>query len=277
MVRYLLAALSGLIGCALGSFLNVIIDRLPAKTSILRPASHCPGCGRRLTPLELVPVLSYLGLRGRCRTCGERIPLRVPVVELATGAMLVLLFWRYGPSLRMVISAVYSAILLAVFVIDLEHQLVLNVIILPATVLALLAIPLEALVMRPPPYTYYAFLWLLFGQGSGLSVQALIALSAILGGVVAFGVFWLVWRIAPGAMGAGDVKLAAFAGLITGFPGALFAVFGSWMLGGVAALALLLGRRAGLKTAVPFAPFLVITALAMLLFGDEILFWYITR
>lgn len=275
-IRHVLIALWGLVGCVVGSFLNVVIDRAPSGGSLLGPPSHCPQCQRRLTAWELIPVVSYVWLRGRCRTCGASIPVRVLAVELVTGLLFALFLWRYGPTARMLLYTVYSAILVVIFFIDLEHQLILNIVSLPATGLALLAIPLQALLMRPP-YGSYAFLWLLLGQGAGWSVPLLVALGAFLGGLIAFGVFWLIWRVTPEGMGAGDVKLAAYAGLITGFPGALFAVFGSWILGGVVAVGLLLARRGGLKTAIPFGPFLVMTTLAMLLFGDTVVLWYIAR
>jgi len=268
--------LYGIVGLVIGSFLNVVIDRVPARASLWTPPSHCPQCERRLSPVELVPVVSYLALRGRCRTCGVRIPARTLWVELATGALYAFLWWTFGPSLRLLLSTVYLSILLVILVIDLEHKLVPNVIVLPATLLALLAIPLQ-LFITPPIFANYGFL-ALFARGSnGLSLPVLSMISQLIGGVVAFGIFFVVWLISPKGMGAGDVKLAGFVGLVTAFPGALAAVFGSFILGGIAAILLLASGKAGRKTAIPFAPFLVIAAFFVMLYGDPLLHWYLGR
>jgi len=179
-------------------------------------------------------------------------------------------FWRLA------LLTVYSCILLVILVIDLKHKLVPNVLILPAILLALLAIPLE-LVIRPVSPSLFALplivmrLW----GGPALSPAALAMLSLFMGGVIAFGIFLVIWLIAPQGMGAGDVKLAAFVGLITGFPGALVAVCGSFLLGGLVAIGLLLSGRAGRKAVIPFAPFLCLSTFLVLIFGDRLLFWYL--
>jgi leader peptidase (prepilin peptidase) / N-methyltransferase len=265
----------GLVGLAVGSFLNVVADRVPQGQSLLHPPSHCPGCQRQLVTLDLIPVVSYVALRGRCRTCGARIPLRILAVELATGLVFALLWWTFGPSLRLVLNTLYASVLIVVFIIDLEHKLVLNVIILPAIVLTLLAIPLQ-LVIEPPVAAYVAFPAALLG-GTHLSLPQLGMISQLAGAVVAFGIFWLIWFVYPAGMGYGDVRLAAFVGLVAGFPGALAAVFGSFVLGGVVASALLILRKATRKTAIPFGPFLVITTLIMIVWGDPLIAWYLAR
>jgi leader peptidase (prepilin peptidase)/N-methyltransferase len=262
-----------LIGMVVGSFLNVVADRAPQGQSLLQPSSHCPGCQKRLAPQELIPVFSYLALRGRCRVCGARIPLRVLVVELATGLLFALLWWVFGPSLRLALNTVYVCVLVVVFAVDLEHKLVLNVVILPAIAFALLALPAQFV----RPVTAYSAAPALLLRHLRLSQPVLGMISQAAGGLVAFGIFWLVWFISPSGMGYGDVRLAAFAGLITGFPGALAAVFGSFVLGGVVAIALLVMRKAGMKTAIPFGPFLVVTTLIMVVFGDPLIAWYLAR
>jgi leader peptidase (prepilin peptidase)/N-methyltransferase len=222
----------------------------------------------------LVPVVSYIALRGRCRTCGVRIPARTLWVEIATGALFAFLWWSFGPSLRLLLNTVYFSILLAILVIDLEHKLVPNVIVLPATLLALVATPLQ-LIITPPIYANYGFLALFSRGNNALPLPTLSMISQLIGGVVAFGIFFLVWIISPKGMGAGDVKLAGFVGLITGFPGALAAVFGSFIMGGVVALVLLATGKATRKTAIPFAPFMVIAAFLVMLYGDPLLHWYL--
>jgi leader peptidase (prepilin peptidase)/N-methyltransferase len=270
--------LYGAVGLVIGSFLNVMIDRLPAGESVLQPPSRCPHCHRTLSVRDMVPVLSYLLLRGRCRACGATIPLRVLVVELATGLLFAALWQVYGLGWPLLLNSIYASLLVVIFAIDLEHKLVLNRIILPATAFALLAIPLQLLV-NPPLYSHYGVLAIFLGGGEqlGLSLAKISMISQLLGGVVAFGIFFLVWIISPRGMGAGDVKLAAFVGLITAFPGALFAVLGSFVLGGVVALLLLISGRATRKSHIPFAPFLVVTTLALLLFGDPIVAYYIAH
>ncbi|MHB0859131.1 MAG: prepilin peptidase [Anaerolineae bacterium] len=269
-------ALYALLGLVVGSFLNVVIDRMPAKESLIQPPSHCDGCGRRLTAWDMVPVFSYIALRGRCRTCGARIPLRVPVVEALTALAFAALWWVHGPGLRLILDTVFASILLPVLFIDLEHKRVLNAMILPATILAALTIPLQLL--YPPAFGHYGSVWLLLGGAAG-QVSPVVAamLSQLLGGVAAFAIFLIIWLIAPQGMGAGDVKLAAFAGIVVAFSGAIMAVLASFVLGGVVAAVLLLSGKANRKTALPFAPFLVITTFAVMLYGDQLLHWYLFR
>ena len=266
--------LYGVIGLLVGSFLNTAIDRVPERQSLLRPPSHCANCGRRLSYWELVPVLSYLFVRGRCRTCDARIPLRVLWVELASGLLFAFLWHTYGPTLRLVMPTIYACFMLVILVIDLERRLVLNAIVLPAIGVAVLAIPLQCLIL--PPFSDQRLLRLLPGLGeAGLSPQALTVISSLLGGAIAFLMLLLVRIVAPAGMGAGDVKLAAFIGLITGFPGAVVAILGSFVLGGIGAAVLLLTGAANRKTPVPFAPFLVVATFLVVVYGDRLLHWYL--
>lgn len=264
----------GLIGLLVGSFLNTVIDRTPQKQSLLRSPSHCADCGCRLSLLDLVPVVSYLFLGGRCRTCGARIPRRILWVEVASGLLFAFLWHTYGLTLRLAMATIYSCLMLVILVIDLERKLVLNVIVLPAIGLALLAAPLELVMV--PRFSEYALLWSLLGAGKrGLPLAGLSVMSRISGGMVAFLMLLLVRVLAPRGMGAGDVKLAAFLGLITGLPGAIMAILGSFVLGGIAAAILLLTRVANRKTPVPFAPFLVVATFLVMIYGDRLLRWYV--
>ncbi|MBM2832432.1 MAG: type prepilin leader peptidase family protein, partial [Dehalococcoidia bacterium] len=173
-------ALTTLLGLFVGSFLNVCIDRLPAGQSIVRPPSHCSACGRKLGFLDLFPVFSYLFLRGRCRYCGAHIPLRIPIVEAVTAALFGFLYWKFGLSLELGIFLVWASVLIVIFVIDLEHQLVLNVITYPTIVLAF-----AASFLPPEPGVVDS----LIGGGIGLAAMALP---------------FLAYR---GGMGMGDIKL----------------------------------------------------------------------
>ena len=260
-----------MVGAAVGSFLNVVIDRLPEHASLLEPPSHCPNCGRQLTPWEMIPVLSYLFLRGRCRTCGARIPIRIWVVEVVTALLFGLLWMLEGWGLGLVLNSIYVCVLLVILVIDLEHKLILNRVILPALVLGVVLSVVRALFGAVPSF-FTAYFWPRWLAGSSVGVVAF--LSQIAGAAVAFLIFWLIWLVARQGIGAGDVKLAAFCGLLTAFPGVLLAVLGSFVLGGIVGILLLITKRASRKTAVPFAPFLVLATFVVMLMGDVLIPWY---
>jgi leader peptidase (prepilin peptidase)/N-methyltransferase len=236
-----------LLGLAIGSFLNVCIDRLPDGQSIVRPRSHCPTCKTVLAARDLVPVLSYLLLRGRCRYCSAPIPPRVLLVEAGTGPLFLLLWSRYGMSLHFAFVALVACVFIVVLVIDFEHRLIPNQVIYPAIGVAFVATPLVTGVVLPQ---------VLWGGAIGLALLSLIVL------------------VYPQGIGLGDVKLAAFIGLVAGFPLVLLALFLSFVLGGGVGAAALLGRRIGMKDALPFAPFLAVGGMIALLYGEEILRWY---
>ncbi len=240
--------LYAVLGLAISSFLNVCIDRLPERASIVSPPSHCPACGRRLTPLDLIPLVSYLFLRGRCRNCGAPIPRRVLLVEAMTGLLFVLLWYRYGPSLQWLLATLYTCFFIVVFFIDLEHHLVLNRVIYPAIAVALLAIPLT------PDHD---------------------AAELLGGGAIGFGLLFLIAFIYPAGMGMGDVKLATFIGLVVGFPSVFAALLISFVAGGLVGGGLLLTGLKGRKDAIPFAPFLVAGGMVAMLYGQQIIDWYV--
>ena len=240
--------LYALLGLVVSSFLNVCIDRLPARASIVSPPSHCPACGRRLAPLDLIPLLSYLFLRGRCRYCGAPIPRRVLLVEATTGLLFVLLWYRYGLSLQLLLATLYTCFFIVIFFIDLEHHLVLNRVIYPAIVVALLAIPIT------PNHD---------------------AVKLLAGGALGFGLLFLIAFIYPAGMGMGDVKLATFIGLVVGFPAVFAALLFSFVAGGLVGGSLLLTGLKGRKDPIPFAPFLVAGGMVAMLYGQQIIDWYV--
>ncbi len=248
---YLWLLLSFAIGACFGSFLNVVADRLPRSLSIVSPPSHCESCGRRLQAEDNIPIISYLHLKGRCRYCGASIPRRIFWVELGTAALFAFLFWKYGLSHQLPVMAVYGSIFIVLTVTDLEHGILPNKIVYPSIAVALAVA------------TAAHFLHL-----SGLPDLK----SAAIGGAVGF-VFLLVPALISRGMGWGDVKLAAFIGLATGFPLVLLALFLSIIAGGLVAAALLLLKIKGRKDAIPFGPFLALGTLVTLLWGDNILGW----
>jgi leader peptidase (prepilin peptidase) / N-methyltransferase len=272
-----------LVGLAVGSFLNVVADRVPCGESLLRPASRCPSCGRHLTPLELVPIVSYLALGGRCRSCGAEIPRRVLIVEAVTAALFGWLAARYGPSLDLVIMAWWTSLLIVLFVIDLEHRIVPNVIILPAIAIGLLMLPLH--LVQTPSFGLVGWWQASLAPSTIQKVNpaVLAMVSRAAGAVIAFGVFLLIHLLAAlvyrsrglEGMGAGDVRLSFLCGLLTGYPLAMLAVAGSFVLGGLISAGLLMTRVKKRTDYIPFAPFMILSTYFVMIFSDHVLMWYL--
>ena len=246
----------GLLGLAVGSFLNVCIDRLPRGESILNPPSRCQICHHRLEVKDLLPLFSYIQLRGRCRYCKTSIPMRLMWVELATGAMFAFLYCRYGLTPELGVMAFYACILIAIFVIDLEHGLILNSVVYFGMAVALLF----ALFIPQP--------WITQVKIGGVANFAA-------GGGIGFATFLIVALISRGGMGWGDVKLAALIGLATGFPLVFMALITGSIIGSVVAVFLLIAKKKGRKETIPFGPFLCLGTLITLLWGSKILAWYL--
>jgi leader peptidase (prepilin peptidase)/N-methyltransferase len=184
-----------LLGMVVGSFLNVCCDRLPAGKSLVYPPSHCSACQHRLSAKDLLPVFSYLWLRGRCRYCQASIPRRLLWVEIATAVLFGFAYWHYGLSIELAIALFYISLFMVILVIDFEHGLILNKVVYPALAVALLiSIFLPRIGIVPH------IGWAAIGGGIGLVVFLLVAI------------------VSRGGMGWGDVKLAALIGLVTGFP-----------------------------------------------------------
>jgi len=242
-VTYLAVAAVGLI---FGSFTNVLIARIPAGESIITPPSHCPRCGHRLGVLDLVPVLSWLWLKGKCRYCRERIRPRYPLVELLTAALFIGVFLRWGLSAWTLAGWVLTVILVSCAFIDLDEGIIPDAITIPGVILGL-AVSFFTL-------GFFPALW----------------------GALAFGgTLFLVAVISKGGMGGGDVKLAAVIGAFTGLPGAVITLLLSSFLGAVFGITLMVMGRAGRKTPVKFGPFLAVAAYTAFLFTGEIAAWYL--
>jgi len=254
-VEIILILLFVLLGLAVGSFLNVCIDRLPRNESIVNPPSHCPVCQNKLAAKDLIPVFSYLRLRGRCRYCQAAIPRRLFWVELATALIFALLYWHYGLSVGLGVMAFYACLFIIIFVIDLEHGLILNKVVYPGMVVALL------LALLPQP-------------GLAPQIATRVAYAAV-GGGIGFGIFLLIAIVSRGGMGWGDVKLAALIGLATGFPLVFLAIIMGAILGGIVAVALVIAKKRKRRQTIPFGPFLALAAMVTLLWGSSILSWYL--
>lgn len=257
-----------ILGLVVGSFLNVCIDRLPRGESILRPPSHCDACGQALARRDLVPVLSYLWLRGRCRYCGGSISWRLPLVEMAAGVLFALLGQMVGMSPRLAPAAFYGSIFLVVLVVDLEKRIIPNRLVYPALPLAWL---LSAVWSPSEAARSTLGLFQVMSQ-NGDTVLALG--QSLAGGLVAFLVMLVPCFLYPEGMGAGDVKLAALVGLATGFPLSFLALFISFLGGGLVGGALLITGIKGRKDPIPFGPFLAVAGMVALLWGDRLAAWY---
>lgn len=246
-----------LFGASIGSFLNVTIDRLPHGQSLVRPRSFCDACNRSLASLDMLPVVSYLWLRGRCRYCGAKIPIRVMFTEAITGILFTFLYFRYGFGIEFLVIAAVVSLMLVVAIIDLEHGLILNRIIYPAIIILLILSPF----------------WSELGLSrSFLGAPDLLAsfLNSLAAGAGAFLVFLIITMVYPAGMGGGDVKLAGLIGLLVGFPGILLALWMAVVAGGLMAIALLILGKKGRKDSIPFGPFLAGGAMVTLLVGAEI-------
>lgn len=246
-LELIIAALGGLV---VGSFLNVVIHRLPRGESLVAPRSHCPGCGHHLRVRDNVPVVSWLALHGRCRECAAAIPRRYPIVEAVTALLYVAVLLAHGSDASLALGLILVTVIVPAAAIDLEHRIIPNRLLLVGTLAALAAgLALD----------------------SGGEPARLIAAGA------AGGALLLALLAYPGGMGMGDVKFAAFIGLCLGrsvAPAMLAALIAGVLVG-----ALVMSRRgvaAGRKTAIPFGPSLALGAVLGLAAGGAIVNWYLT-
>jgi leader peptidase (prepilin peptidase)/N-methyltransferase len=239
-------AVSALLGLLIGSFLNVVIWRVPRGESVNRPPSHCPGCDARIRPYDNVPVLSWLLLRGRCRDCRTPISARYPLVELATAVLFAAMAARFGAHAVLPAFLYLAAIGVALSMIDLDTKRLPNAIVLPSYVVAVV----------------------LLGAAAITNHDGDRAIRAVIGMACYYGVFLLLRLAYPKGMGFGDVKLAGVLGLYLGWLGApawWLGVLGGFVLGGMYAAGLLVTRRGSRKTEIPFGPFMLAGALAGIL------------
>lgn len=255
-----MAIFAFLIGASIGSFLNVVIDRAPEGRSLLRPPSSCDSCHTRLRVVDLIPVLSYLVLRGKCRHCGASIPFRVLFMEAAMGSLATGLYIQHGFSLELFVLGGAVAYLLVIAGIDYERQLILNSMTVPA-----LAVTLALAAFWPDldfPRTF-------FGDAGRLGSL----LNSLISGAAAFGGFMAIFILSRGGMGEGDVKLAPVLGFFLGYPAVVVALWLAAISGGIVAIILWVTKRKGRKDALPYGVFLAAGAIAAIM----MLQWISTR
>jgi len=279
----LLTVVFTLLGIAIGSFLNVCIDRLPLRKSLVHPPSQCDACRHRLSLKDLVPLFSYLWLRGHCRYCRARIPLRILLVELISGILFFAAFWRFGLSAQFALTAFWSCVFLVIIFIDWEHQLILNKVTYPMAAVAFVILAIDSFV---PGISLFP---------GRLFVPEPSILSSLISGVILLIFFLLIIIIKPGAMGMGDAKLVALIGLVSGFPLVIFSAMIGIVIGGLVAIAYLLVKMKnnwqgfidlynlkkrkdafrllfkGRKDVIPYGAFLGIGPIIAILFDYEIL------
>ena len=269
----IVSALTGclflLLGAAWGAVLNWFAGSVTEEGEVRLGTPACVKCGARLPARSLVPVIGYFMTGGRCPVCREAIPARVPVVEAVTAILFAALYLKYGLSWALLILLVYSTVLIVLFVSDLEHFILPNVVTYPALLLA-------ALVALAVTLTHYRLPWSLFFAGSGFTALFNdFILCALAGGLCGALLIFLVVVLSKGGMGMGDVLLAGLLGVMVGFPLVFIALFLGILAGGIIAAALLISRRKKRREMMPFGPFLCIGGMVTLLWGRELLGWYL--
>jgi leader peptidase (prepilin peptidase) / N-methyltransferase len=239
------------LGLSVGSFLNVVIHRLPRKSSVVRPGSRCPGCGYELRWFDNIPVLSWLFLKGRCRKCRTPISIRYPIVEILTMLVFLLHWWVFGWTVLLWVRIGFACALIALFAIDLEHHLLPDRITLPGVAVGLIV----SLIVPP-----------------GI-------LDAILGTILGGGVLWAIGEAyyrysGQEGMGGGDVKMLAMVGAFLGWKLVLVTLVLSSVTGSLIGMTVIAARRGDMKYALPYGTFLAAAALLASLVGDRIVAWY---
>ncbi|WP_449385188.1 prepilin peptidase [Cellulomonas soli] len=247
------------LGLAVGSFLNVVIWRVPQGMSVVRPPSACPRCEHPIRGRDNVPVLSWLLLRGRCRDCRAPISIRYPLVETATGILFVASGLFAGPTWVLPALLYLVSITVALVLIDIDTRRLPDTIVLPSYLVTLALLSLAS-----------------WNPGGEADWGAL--LRALVGGAAMYTLYFVIKLVYPAGMGFGDVKLAGVLGLSLGWFGwsaLAFGWFAAYLLGGLFSIGLLLAGRAGRKSAIPFGPWMLLGALVGIAVGDAVGQWYL--
>ncbi|MBS5306916.1 prepilin peptidase [Clostridium tertium] len=239
-----------IIGLCIGSFLNVCIYRIPREESIAFPPSHCTSCGYELKAVDLIPIISYLFLKGKCRKCGEKISIKYPLVELLNGVLYLLIFLKFGLSLSFVFYSLLTSLLIVISYIDLDSKYIYSSTTILGVVLAAIYIVV------------------------GLYTKDISISNNVLGGAIGYGIIYLIVVITKG-MGQGDAEVAGVCGLFIGIKGILVCLFISVVLGGLVAAIILIFKLKEKKSEIAFSPYISIGSIVYILLGKEILSLYL--
>jgi leader peptidase (prepilin peptidase)/N-methyltransferase len=241
------------LGLVVGSFSNVCIYRIPRNESVIYPASHCPKCRSKIKPVDNIPLLSYILLKGRCRNCGSKISIQYPVVEFLTGLIYLIIYLIYGLSIQSLVYIILSSALIIIAFIDLQEQIIPDIISLPGIVVGLI---LSFLV----PYISF--------------INS--ALGALIGGGIILIIAWVGSIIfKKEAMGGGDVKLTAMIGAFLGWRYTMISLFLGFFLGALIGIILIMTKIKKREDAIPFGPFIAMGSIITFLCGEKILLWYL--
>ncbi|ADD02327.1 peptidase A24A domain protein [Thermoanaerobacter italicus Ab9] len=247
-MKILLYILIFLFGTIIGSFVNVLIRRIPRKESIVYPPSHCPICEHELKTIDLIPILSYILLKGRCRYCGEKISIRYPAVEMLTGIVFLIIYHKFGLGFKAFSYMFIAAILITVSFIDIDYKIVPNKIILVGFI--------GGIIFRILMYNY------------GL-------IDYIVGLILGGGILLLISLISGGEIGGGDIKLMALIGFFIGWKLTILVLFLSVIIGALGGVILVALKIKGGKDYIPFVPYISIAWFISILYGYKILNYYI--
>ncbi|OXT07664.1 prepilin peptidase [Thermoanaerobacterium thermosaccharolyticum] len=245
---FILYLLIFLFGTIIGSFLNVVIYRLPRNESIVYPSSHCTKCKNELKPYDLVPIFSYIILKGRCRYCGNKISVKYPLVEIIAGLMYLVLFIYFGFSIELLFYLFLLSLLIVIAFIDIEHKIIPNKIILTGLIVGAI---FRVLMLNYGVWDY------------------------VIGFVLGGGVLLLISLLSGGGMGGGDIKLMAMIGLFIGWKLTLLTLFIAALLGAVGGIILIALKIKTRKDYIPFGPYISAACIISILYGYNLLNLYI--
>lgn len=240
-----------ILGITIGSFLNVCIYRIPREESIAFPPSHCTSCGYSLKPYDLIPIFSYLFLKGRCRRCSEKISIKYPLIELLNGFIYTVIFYFYVMSISTIFLLIFSSLLIVISAIDFKTMEVYTSTIIFGVILAIIYIAL------------------------GSYFNEINYKDNLLGGLIGFLIIFLIVKITRG-MGEGDYEIAGLCGLFLGFRLILVALFLGIVIAGIVASIILILKLKGRKAEIAFGPYIAIGTFISMIVGDEILQAYLS-
>lgn len=246
-MAYVIGGFFFIYGIVFGSFFNVVGLRVPKNESIISPPSHCTTCDRNLGVLDLIPVFSYLFLKGKCRGCGLKISPIYPFMELVTGVLFVLAYVILGITPELIVAILFISMLVIITVSDIAYMLIPNKVLLPFAIVLL---------------------------GLRMFVQLTPWWDSLLGAVVGFGVLYLIAVVSKGGMGGGDIKLFFVLGLVLGTLNTLLTLFFAALIGSIVGIIFLRRTKQGRKTPVPFGPSIAVAAVMSYFWGAEFIAWY---